>query len=83
MATPRDAGDIVEASATEKRVPAIVVRSASAERRYILPSGSHLMVADGQKVAAGEVLVKIPRAEAGQFLRPDMGAVVTFFNEKK
>ncbi len=31
------------------------------ERRYILPSGSHLMVHDSQQVAAGDVLVKIPR----------------------
>jgi DNA-directed RNA polymerase subunit beta' len=57
---------IVEASATEKRVPAIVVRGIAGERRYILPSGSHLMVNDGQKVAAGDVLVKIPRAEAAK-----------------
>jgi DNA-directed RNA polymerase subunit beta' len=61
---------IVEASATEKRIPAIVVRGtefgAGAERRYILPSGSHLMVGDGQQVAPGDVLVKIPRAEAAK-----------------
>ena len=36
------------------------------ERRYILPSGSHLMVNDGHQVAAGDVLVKIPRAEAAK-----------------
>jgi DNA-directed RNA polymerase subunit beta' len=57
---------IVEASASEKRIPAIVIRGNGAERRYILPSGSHLMVAEGQKVAAGDVLVKIPRAEAAK-----------------
>jgi DNA-directed RNA polymerase subunit beta' len=58
---------IVEASASEKRIPAIVVKGrGGAERRYILPSGSHLMVADGQQVAPGEVLVKIPRAEAAK-----------------
>ncbi|MGE0640325.1 MAG: DNA-directed RNA polymerase subunit beta' [Thermoanaerobaculia bacterium] len=57
---------IVEASATEKRIPAIVVRGKSVERRYILPSGSHLMVSDGAKVAPGDVLVKIPRAEAAK-----------------
>jgi DNA-directed RNA polymerase subunit beta' len=57
---------IVEASATEKRIPALVVRGESGERRYILPSGSHLMVADAQRVAPGEVLVKIPRAEAAK-----------------
>ena len=37
---------IVEASAHEKRVPAILVRGkGDVERRYLLPSGSHLVVA--------------------------------------
>jgi len=57
---------IVEASANEKRIPALVVIGKSAERRYILPSGSHLMVQEGQQVSAGDVLVKIPRAEAAK-----------------
>jgi DNA-directed RNA polymerase subunit beta' len=57
---------IVEASANEKRIPAVVVQAAGIERRYILPSGSHLMVQDGHQVAAGDVLVKIPRAEAAK-----------------
>jgi DNA-directed RNA polymerase subunit beta' len=53
---------IVEASANEKRVPAIVVHGAGgAEKRYLLPSGSHLVVADGQAVHPGDTLVKIPR----------------------
>ena len=38
---------IVEASANEKRIPALVVQGKAGERRYILPSGSHLMVQDG------------------------------------
>ncbi len=57
---------IVEASASEKRIPAIVVKRGATERRYILPSGSHLMVNEGQLVNAGDVLVKIPRAEAAK-----------------
>ncbi len=55
---------IVEASAErEARAGAIVVGSGQKadERRYLLPSGSHLMVHDGQQVFAGDVLVKIPR----------------------
>ena len=56
---------IVEASANEKRIPAIVVRDDSGptpvERRYILPSGSHLVVTEGDQVHPGDVLVKIPR----------------------
>jgi DNA-directed RNA polymerase subunit beta' len=33
-------------------------------RKYLLPSGAHLMVEDGQAVAAGDVLAKIPRETA-------------------
>jgi len=52
---------IVEASAADKRAPAIIVRGTDSERRYLLPSGSHLVVMDNQKVSPGEVLAKIPR----------------------
>jgi DNA-directed RNA polymerase subunit beta' len=53
---------ILEASAHEKRVPAIMVRGdGENERRYLLPSGSHLVAQDGQKVYPGDVLAKIPR----------------------
>jgi DNA-directed RNA polymerase subunit beta' len=52
---------IVEASANEKRVPAIMIRGDEREKRYLLPSGSHLVVQDGQDVYPGDTLVKIPR----------------------
>ncbi len=52
---------IVEASANEKRAPAIVVKTKDVERRYLLPSGSHLVVNAGDKVGPGDTLVKIPR----------------------
>ncbi|MEM6705710.1 MAG: DNA-directed RNA polymerase subunit beta' [Acidobacteriota bacterium] len=52
---------IVEASATEKRAPAMVVKGDGAERRYLLPSGSHLVAEDAQTVYPGDTLVKIPR----------------------
>ncbi|MES1248284.1 MAG: DNA-directed RNA polymerase subunit beta', partial [Actinomycetota bacterium] len=51
---------IVEASANEKRVPAILIKG-EREKRYLLPSGSHLVVQDGQEVYPGDTLVKIPR----------------------
>jgi DNA-directed RNA polymerase subunit beta' len=53
---------IVEASANEKRVPAILVRGDGVEKRYLLPSGSHLVVLEGAAVFPGDTLVKIPRA---------------------
>ena len=52
---------IVEASANEKRAPAMVIKGGDSERRYLLPSGSHLVVDDGQEVHPGDTLVKIPR----------------------
>jgi DNA-directed RNA polymerase subunit beta' len=53
---------IVEASANEKRVPAITVHGPGGqEKRYLLPSGSHLVVLDGHQVFPGDTLVKIPR----------------------
>src|SRR4051794_3997432 len=52
---------IVEASANEKRVPAILIHGDGREKRYLLPSGSHLVVQNGHDVFAGDTLVKIPR----------------------
>ncbi|MDX1645055.1 MAG: DNA-directed RNA polymerase subunit beta', partial [Thermoanaerobaculia bacterium] len=53
---------IVEAMGSEKRSPTIVVKgSGKAEKRYLLPTGSHLAVQEGDKVHPGDVLVKIPR----------------------
>ena len=51
---------IVEASQNEKRAPAVVVVGAE-EKRYLLPSGSHLWVNDGDEVHPGDTLAKIPR----------------------
>ncbi len=53
---------IVEAQLSEKRSPAVVICGrGKEERKYMLPTGSHLVVQDGQKVHPGDVLVKIPR----------------------
>ena len=53
---------IVEATQNEKRAPAMIVKGADGtERRYLLPSGSHLVANDGDKVHPGDTLVKIPR----------------------
>jgi len=54
---------IVEASANEKRVPAIFVQGDDGRtKRYLLPSGSHLLVQNGLEIYPGDTLVKIPRA---------------------
>jgi DNA-directed RNA polymerase subunit beta' len=53
---------MVDAPQSDKRTPAIVVKGRGKEsRRYLLPTGSHLVVQDGEKVHPGATLVKIPR----------------------
>jgi DNA-directed RNA polymerase subunit beta' len=52
---------IVEASAQDRRAPALVIHGPDGEKRYLLPSGSHLVVQDAQEVFPGDVLAKIPR----------------------
>jgi len=53
---------IVDSPQAEKRAPAIeVTGKKKQEKRYLLPTGSHLVVQDGQRVHPGDVLVKIPR----------------------
>ncbi|HUP49484.1 MAG TPA: DNA-directed RNA polymerase subunit beta', partial [Thermoanaerobaculia bacterium] len=54
---------IVEAATAEKRTPTITVKAGkSDERRYLLPTGAHVMVQNGVEVYPGEILAKIPRA---------------------
>ncbi len=50
----------------EKKQPRISIKDDQGEtlRRYILPAGSHINVNEGDKVNAGDVIVKIPRESA-------------------
>jgi len=54
---------IVVDSPDEKKQPMIEIRDASGKvtRKYHMPSHAHLMVEDGDKLFAGQVLAKIPR----------------------
>ena len=54
---------VIVESADEKRQPAIVIRDAKKKelKTYLLPSGAHLMVGEGDDVRPGDVLAKIPR----------------------
>src|SRR5262249_15657385 len=52
---------IVEQVDAEKRSPQVLVQGRCGERKYLLPIGSHIMIADGQEVSPGDVLAKIPR----------------------
>jgi DNA-directed RNA polymerase subunit beta' len=54
---------IVESATAEKRTPTLTVKSrAGEERKYLLPTGAHVMVQNGQDVYPGDILAKIPRA---------------------
>ena len=54
---------IIVDSPDEKKQPSVEIRNSEGklERKYNMPSHSHLMVTDAQDVTAGEVLAKIPR----------------------
>jgi DNA-directed RNA polymerase subunit beta' len=56
---------VVADSSDEKRQPAIIVKAATSDKggnkRYLMPSRAHLMVADGEEVFPGDILAKIPR----------------------
>ncbi len=53
---------IVESRDRTKNPIILVNDSKGIERSYNLPVGSHIAVSEGEKVAAGQILVKIPRA---------------------
>jgi DNA-directed RNA polymerase subunit beta' len=57
---------VIMESPDEKKQPRIEIKDAKGKtlRKYLLPSGAHLMVEDGNEVAAGDVLAKIPRETA-------------------
>jgi DNA-directed RNA polymerase subunit beta' len=50
----------------EKKQPRISIKDDSGEtaRRYLLPAGAHINVNEGERVNAGDVIVKIPRESA-------------------
>ncbi len=54
---------VIEPLGSGKRIPTIEVAGSKKgeSRRYQLPIGSHLSVAEGEKLASGDVLAKIPR----------------------
>jgi DNA-directed RNA polymerase subunit beta' len=53
---------VVIESKDRTRIPSIIIKGTKDSKSYNLPVGSHIVVdRDGQKVSAGEVLVKIPR----------------------
>jgi DNA-directed RNA polymerase subunit beta' len=53
---------VIEPLGSGKRIPTIVIEGADGEeRRYQLPIGSHLTVDEGDELAEGDVLAKIPR----------------------
>ncbi|MBS1813707.1 MAG: DNA-directed RNA polymerase subunit beta' [Acidobacteria bacterium] len=52
---------VVADAPDEKRQPTLLVKSDKGNKRYLMPSRAHLMIADGDEVFPGDVLAKIPR----------------------
>ncbi len=52
---------VVADSPDEKRQPAIIIKAATGNKRYLMPSRANLMVQDGDEVFPGDILAKIPR----------------------
>jgi hypothetical protein len=57
---------VIMESPDEKKQPRIEVKDEKGrtQKKYLLPSGAHLMVEDGAEVSPGDVLAKIPRETA-------------------
>ena len=56
---------VISESRNKKLIPTLKVNTADGEERnYNLPVGAHLIVNDGDKIKAGDILVKIPRRSA-------------------
>jgi DNA-directed RNA polymerase subunit beta' len=57
---------VIMESSDEKKQPRIEIKDDKGKttRKYLLPSGAHLMVEDGAEVTPGDVLAKIPRETA-------------------
>ncbi len=54
---------VIVESKNKKLIPTLIIEGKGGEimKSYNLPVGSHLMVAEGEKIKAGKILVKIPR----------------------
>ncbi len=54
---------VVKEAPDEKYQPQVVIRgdAKGGPKKYLMPSRAHLMVQEGDKVSAGDVLAKIPR----------------------
>jgi DNA-directed RNA polymerase subunit beta' len=49
---------IVESATAEKRTPTIIIKAGRTdEKKYLLPTGAHVMVHNGQEVHPGDILV--------------------------
>ena len=53
---------VVADAPDEKRQPALLINgNDGSKKRYLMPSRAYLMIADGEEVAPGDILAKIPR----------------------
>ena len=57
---------VIISNRDEKKQPRVSIKDSEGEtlRRYLLPAGAHISVAEGQSLHAGDLVVKIPRESA-------------------
>ena len=54
---------VITENRNKKKIPTVkVIRAKGDEKSYNLPVNAHIMVNEGDKIEAGQILVKIPRA---------------------
>ena len=74
----RDISKVFKGQKCRVKAEAFMDRSYEGVVSRIMPTGDR-----GKNAVPARVKIFIPREEEGQYLRPDMGAVVTFYNEGK
>jgi DNA-directed RNA polymerase subunit beta' len=57
---------VVIESRDKKKLPSLKLVGKGEEKTYNIPVGAHVVVQNGEKVQAGQILVKIPRNTAGK-----------------
>jgi multidrug resistance efflux pump len=73
----RDIGKVFKGQKCKLRAEAFPDRIYEGEVSRLMPTADR-----GKGAVPVRVKIAIPREEEGMFLRPDMGAIVTFFNKK-
>jgi len=53
---------VITESKDKKKIPTVTIAAKAMAKTYNLPVGAHIVVNDGDKIKAGDIMVKIPRS---------------------